>query len=1058
MGISDYLVQIEELTNTNLKLLKALNDAFYSDQSHLSVNMGDEGNFVIPSFISLENKVNTLQNNFENLVDAPTSSEAYFSFDGNSRAIEVRKYEQSPSPVVLATQSQFYHENNPILKDFLTPVPYLQFNLSDLPNDITSVDVRKVAAVSDTAKTRFAALLSEKASGETAASASVNWGDCKKVLDGLVQDTDYVLYDTVKKLPVREGQGSGSYVIRQIVDEYVDENLDQHIVLQLADDIDGFQKSLTYLLFDQTIERPLSAGYYLVTWDGRVKFLIEELNFNTNTIKARVMFGDYTDMIPFTDPASSITSTSQISDMSKIKFFSEASTDNLFSNNNYVKVPLEEDRYIFVAIAPLNDRMNIRAPWGDGLIVDTDRLVKNDSQEGQDNSFRAYYANCRNIGDILNEISKVMSNTTTSHTNSELNSFMNAVPVIDPDIVKVIHINKHLDETTTIKNIRALYSQKNNYNAALTEAQNSLTTLQNQLSAVDFEDTTGVRAQIQTQIDDLTKKKNELINSLIKISDEIALTANNSLVPIENAKYRIRGFFDFVGFAQGLASAPLNLNIDETNIKGIDVQYRYRNIQQETGTASTFVKDRDSNGTIESNETFIFSDWNHLNTPLRPRVRTETGSYIAEPDNSNKNEPSFNQIDIPITQGEIVDVKLRVIYDFGYPFIQMYSNWSDIVTFNFPEEFIKDVDIVTIIQENNNDIETNRFNTILIDNGVTKHVEDSVLDQDVTYFHKPENISSGFYTEERRIIPLRDKLKEMDNAITTIMDEVNGNAAEQLQVSIDFDESSIIISPFEVGHILLKSYDSFSGGSATVGNYEWDGTNHIASLMCNIRLTNTSNHSLKIYPMFIGNDGREIDSTYKNWKFNPQDYFASYSGGDTPTTNNSAVWINQPDGSNRVFKKQTVNQIITFRTKDPWGDNYYYADHDNYSATGEYLPAISTDINLSGNGLLAYPHLIKQNGLKMSFNEATKYMLLNKNEDIVIPFKVEYNMTGAGNVSYKKTMSFDIRTSLYTDPFTYTFIIETPNQAKVEDKLVSTLTKQFNNKQLREREYISVVR
>ena len=1050
MGISDYLVKIEELTNTNLQLLKALNDSFYTNQGHLSVNM-DEGEFVIPSFISLENKINALQDNFENLVNAPISSEAYFTFDGNSRAIEVRKYEQSPAPVILDQQTQFFHENNQVLKDFLSPVPYLKFDLHNLPNDITNVVVRKVTAVSEAAKTRFAGLLEEDA-----VSTNVAWGDFKKILEGLVQDTDYILYDTTKSLPVREGQGSGSYVIREIVDEYVDDNLDQHIILRLANDIDGFQKFLTRLLFDQTIETKLVPGDYIVTWDGRVKFQIEELNFNTNTLKARVCFGDYTDMVPFTDDAS-LVNPDDISEMSKLRYFSSLSNNDLFEADNYVKVPLEEDEYVYISVAPLNNRMNLRAPWGEGLIVDVDKLKSVDDED-----FRTYYESCRNIGDILNEISRVMGNTTTSHTDEELDGLENAKPVIDKEILKVVHINKHLDETTTIKNIRALYSQKNVYNADLTETQNSLTVLQEQLSSVDFEDTTGIRAKLQNQIDELTKHKSELTTALMKISDEIALAANNSLVPIENAKYRIRGFFDFVGFAEWLQQEK-GYNITEKNIKGIYVQYRYRNIQQEVGTATTFVKDRDNSGTIEENETFIFSDWNRLNTPLRPRVRTENG-YDAEPDNSNKNLPSFNQIDIPITQGEIVDVRLKVIYDFGYPFIQMTSAWSDVAEFSFPDEFIKDVDVVTIINENNDDIETNRFNSILTNEGVIDHVGDKILDQDVTYFHKPENISSGFYTAERRIIPLRDKLKDLDDRIVQISDEVLGDASEMLQVSVDYDESSIIISPYEVGNIVLKSYSSFNGGQGDTGNYGWDSG--VASLMMNIRLTNISTHSLKIFPMFPGTDGDSINNL-KNYKFELKDFYESYDSTSTVTPTqmkaNSAVWIYQK--GTEKFAQQTTNQIITFRTKNPWDGRYYYEYTSTPGETTEYLPGVLDDPDpdagvLELNGLLMYPYIIKKDGLKLTFKEASKYMVFNSGDEIVIPVMVKYDMHDEADPTtiYKKTMSFDVRTSLYSDPLTYTFSVSTPYQTKVEDKLVSSLTKQFNNREIRDRRYTSIVR
>ncbi len=1068
MGISDYLTQIQELTNTNLKLLKALNDSFYTNQSHLSVNLGDEGTFVIPSFVSLENKINSLQNNFENLVKAPITAEAHFTFDGDSRAIEVKRYEQSPAPLILDNQKEFYHEDNDILKDFLTPVPFLKFNLANLPNDINTVIVRKVAAVSATAKERFKTVLSDTED----ATISYNWGDVKKMLDDLIEDEDYTLYDTTQRLPVREGQGSGEYVIREIVDESIDENLDQHLTVRFANDIDGYQKSLTYLLFDQVIEKRLAVGDYLVNFEGLAKFEIEELNFNTNTIKMRVCYGDYANLYPCTDV---ITDPDQVADVSKMRFFSNSS---LFDDSNNIKVTLEEDEYIFVAIAPLNDRMNIRAPWGQGVMVDVDKLVRTDAPEGTDNGFRAYYNSCRNIGDILNEISKVMSNTTSSHTNNELNDYMGAKPKLDTDIIKVTYINKHLDDTPTIKNIRALYAQKNSYNAALTEAQNSLSALESTLATIDFEDTTGIREQTQNQIDETSKRKNELINSLIKITNEIALTANNSVVPIEDPKYRIRGFFDFQEFAAGLADE--NHKIGEGNIKGILVQYRYRNAQQEVGTAQSFVKDLNGNGKIdEGDKTFIFSDWNQLYTPLRPRIRTKNGSYEPAPDTSNINVPSFNQIDIPITQGESVDVRLRVIYDFGYPFIQMMSDWSDVVTFEFPVEFLKDVSVVTIIQENNSDIETNRFKTILTEEGVIDHVSDKILDQDVTFFHKPENISSGFYTAERRIIPLRDKLKTMDDEITRISDEISGDTSEQLQVSVDFDESSIVISPYEVGHIILKSYDSFSGSAAgSVGNYEWEGDGKAANLTCNIRLANISNHSLKLFPMFIGTDGTPINSALKNYKFDKNDFYESEGSlpvdPETGTTASSAVWISEyvlNTSSNeyeRSLNQQSTNQIITFRTKNPWDGNYYYAtgktssgDTSSYDFKSNMLSSLSESVILPSStpGMAMYPYLVKKDGLKMSFKDTSKYMLMNNEDDIVIPVKVSYNFTGDTSSSqYQKTMSFDVRTSLYSDPLTYTFVVEVPKSDKVDDKLVSSLTKQFNNKKLKNRKYLTIVK
>ena len=66
-NIADYLAQIESLTSTNLQILKTINDSFFTKKDHLFAEI-DDTTYVIPSFISLENKINMLQENFENLV------------------------------------------------------------------------------------------------------------------------------------------------------------------------------------------------------------------------------------------------------------------------------------------------------------------------------------------------------------------------------------------------------------------------------------------------------------------------------------------------------------------------------------------------------------------------------------------------------------------------------------------------------------------------------------------------------------------------------------------------------------------------------------------------------------------------------------------------------------------------------------------------------------------------------------------------------------------------------------------------------------------------------
>ena len=119
-SVTECLSQIQDLTKKNLEILQGINDSFFTKQNHLSINIGDD-RFVIPSFISLENKINALEENFTNLINSPKQGEAYFNIDGNCRSIEVKGYTHTPNSLVLNGDiSTFSVLQNDIFKDFLT--------------------------------------------------------------------------------------------------------------------------------------------------------------------------------------------------------------------------------------------------------------------------------------------------------------------------------------------------------------------------------------------------------------------------------------------------------------------------------------------------------------------------------------------------------------------------------------------------------------------------------------------------------------------------------------------------------------------------------------------------------------------------------------------------------------------------------------------------------------------------------------------------------------------------------------------------------------------------
>ena len=1004
-NVADYLSRIETLTNTNLQILKTLNDSFFTKKDHLFAEV-DNTTYVIPSFLSLENKINMLQENFENLVKAPETSEAYFNFDGNTRSIEVRKYSHVPDKITLPTISTYNVEANDIFKDFLTPVPYINLDLPYLPNDIVEVNVKKIVAKSDSLKALFKNKLAytvetTNAAGEQIVEVRYNqsinekYGDAYKMLLNYKEDYDYVEYDTIYKLPVRKNIGTGTYVIEQVVSDVIDNDLNEIITLKLRNNLTdkSLNNKLTYHLFDDTIEKQLQPGDELINYDGTGKVVVTEVRPATNTIVVRVVNGEYLNFLG-TDSYDTNNDT-DIHDLSKLRFY--AAVD--FDADKYLKIPLEEDQYVFVAVAPLNSRMNVQSSWGTGIIIDAYSLKNGDV------GFKTYYdANVKNIGDVLFEMTSMITSPITSLSQDTFEQLSSVKPIVDAGIVSVMQINKHLNNSTTVKNIRDAYNQKKTAETSLSEVQTKISDLNAKLSSVSFDDANGMRATYTAQLSKLNSQRNELLNVINNAINSISLNVNSAEVPIENAKYRIRGFY--------VPKMPKSVDVDK-HIIGIHVQYRYKNISTELGNAVSI-------NSVDGNTTYIYSDWNNLQTNNRLKVaKCVDGiyTYDYEAPNENKNEPSYNQIDIPISQGETVDIRIKVIYDFGQPYITMTSDWSDIINVVFPEEFTKDVPVLTIIEENNNDIETNRFNNILETNGINAHINDMIIDQNVTFYHKPDNIASGFYTEERKIIPLKDKLMSISNDIALLKSDIQGSNG-YCRVGLSIGENDNELYSDRENIITLESYNNFtaSNNSSYDGVYTFD--NGVVSTIMNISIANIGDTAMKLYSVFPGNRGVSINDTRSTF-VNKNDYSDGASNG---------VYFRYDNKS----KLQTQNQFITFRMNDAWTGTPYYGVGENcQSSTGIENVTSAQKLNM-----VVYPYVTTEYGLCIESDAVRSYVVINPGEEIIVPMYCEFVASEPGN-QIERTISFDLRTSLYNDPTNYAVKIIGKNTASIQDQLLS---------------------
>lgn len=989
-SISECLTHITDLTRKNLQILKTLNDSFYTRKEHLAVKV-DDTTFVIPSFLSLENKIDTLQQNLDNILNAPVTGEAFTYFDGSTQKIELSGYATSPNRVNLETVNEFAHQQNNIFKDFMTPVPYVRLGVQDIAHNIKHLNIKKIVIKNDDLRTSIDNLVSRDSDHY---SYQVAYEDVVKKLDPYEEGIDYDNYDTIKRIPLRAENAIGEYDIVEIVDTYTDKNFDEFYELKL-------DRSLTYFIKNGTIERDIKVGDYLVTYNGRIKLEVTEVYPVTQTIKVRVMYGAYADLCD---------RTSANPDLYKLKYYRYSDTD--FNAAKYVDVELEENQYICIFISAINDTTNLASPFGLGLYIDVYGLTDADGT-----TFESYYKTyVNNVGDALYSITHMMDDDQQIEKLSKLQfeTLRDLKPVISQEDLTVTQINKHLNDSEPVAAIRKLYNQKSQYKSDLESVQNSITNLNDKLAEVAFDDTSNVRQIYQAQLSELSLRKRELNNSITEIIREISNSANSSDIPIENAKYHIRGFLRYY-------------NADDKSVNGLaqviklEVEYRYKNRNKFIGNAETI-----------GDSSLIFSDWNRMQSDYRYRVPVfdKDYAYEYEEDTEMKNLYSFNQIDIPITQGESVDIRYRYIYNLGYPFIKFTSDWSDIYNIEFPEEYLTDVEILDIIAENNDDIKKNQFLNLLDQQGVTSHMSDTIQDESISYFHQPEHIASGYYTEERKIIPLKDKLDSMIDIINDLQAEVYGATSENLIVTLKDSTRSISLKPNTINKFKTTAWSD-----------NQNQANGLAYELLAVQFFNAGKYNIKLHTLFPGDYQTVLNSVSSDLST-----VGDYAEVVMSSIKNHGVWM-QYDDYNSL---QRFNQWCYFRTVDrAYNKNLYDASATNEESTStrfenglpQTLNMITEDIitkNSNTVNVPFYASLYPYPGIDstLSIDNQSTYAVLKPGETLSIPLNFYYRLSGKGTVG--RAIEFDIRPSLFKEPITYKIVVSADYVTLANFKVRST--------------------
>ena len=132
-SLKDYYVKLQGLYDNAVKILTAINQSLISNASEITVDVAYSNDTPvtvrIPSFLYMENKIEQLENNFNNLFELPNSGDAWFTKSQDMIKLKMVRSNTAPlSPVMQLNNVYASITDNNFMNDLVSPKTFLKLN------------------------------------------------------------------------------------------------------------------------------------------------------------------------------------------------------------------------------------------------------------------------------------------------------------------------------------------------------------------------------------------------------------------------------------------------------------------------------------------------------------------------------------------------------------------------------------------------------------------------------------------------------------------------------------------------------------------------------------------------------------------------------------------------------------------------------------------------------------------------------------------------------------------------------------------------------------------
>ena len=602
-----------------------------------------------------------------------------------------------------------------------------------------------------------------------------------------------------------------------------------------------------------------------------------------------------------------------------------------------VKISIGYNERNVLFIKPMNaDNNLISKDWsrGSGFYTNDLRLNSRDGENGS--TMEQFYT------DFVFDYGEVLQDLVAKKSPNKLAGVPN-IATLNTENFKVVQINKHITDTPDANLVKNKYNYSVSLKNEVTQIQEAIQSRNKKLKSTKFTSKSAEK-QFQQEIIELENKKNSTSRLLATTTQEIISLSTSNATKVE-PKYRLRGFWN-------MPEAVITKGTLPQEVIQFRVQYRYVSKDGREQAVETY-------NITENNQqkTAAFSNWNEFKTDIRKRTFDKsTGAYQWQiEDIESADTPNINQIDISISPNEQVEIRIKSISEVGWPESPVESEWSEILTVQFPDDLnniLNDNDF--ILKEATKDELVVTMQNELSAKGLDEHLSETTTINNKIFYHNSDKIVSGFKDDNGVLLDLFEYLSRLENRVRSLEEKIKRVKGELEVVLLRNNQEFIINNNSETSfNVELEEYlEAYTDANAPTG-----------------RVYQNNIYAIKDFVILVRNKSVESPLGLLSNR--------NYTGSSIYNTAAPQVfWVNNQDeilftDISGVSKTQLNNQFI-------WAVNYDTVTQASLSKLSENIG--NSFITLNNNSLVNILSLTEYN---LGYSENTALSFLSSNNSLL---------------------------------------------------------------------------